>query len=447
MKKRLLYLCASLMVCCCLWGCKTKPDINNLAEYHALNSEVEISKNKLNSELNLYIDCSTCVADAVKNNSPLYQAMHASIIDADPNLWLIKGSDISLCVSKDIKNSKDKIYREIKSISEINYADIKSAAEQIAEGNSQAILITDGEYYQKGISGDYYNFPYMADAIKKWIGKGFDIYIYVENYKENNKYSKHRYYIIFTDEDCENNIHNILDKEIKLGNGNISKDYKCIHLTSEFKVEVSTNNKEIGSALNGNKKYTVVDYDWSLEDMMEYAGYPEGKAKAICNIKLSPNDALVGVQSLLCKSYDITNDYIINDELIYNAASKPTNGNGQSTENGDEETKFQKYVLPSDDGLFYIKGTSATGEFDLYITDNIYKGEWSVYRIDIFIDGYSNDKIKSMESHLTWKSISKGANNMDNISLYKSVEFGLSNIIHTNDKHQPIHTVNVFTKN
>lgn len=154
----------------------------------------------LSDTVDLFIDYSTCVAEA--RNSAYYAATHPAIVDCSPVFWSIKGPKITRET-----DDRQKVYQLLSTISEVNHADIKQAVRQIVEGNHQAVLITDGEYFLKGAVKDNLNNPYLAEEFREWLRKGHDVYIYSEPYLERGRYSKYRYYMLFTDASKPNNVH------------------------------------------------------------------------------------------------------------------------------------------------------------------------------------------------------------------------------------------------
>ena len=150
-------------------------------------------------ELALYVDYSTC--NVLGQNSAFYQALVPSWTHAAKKNYSIKGAKIA--------EEQGKTFDLLRTIEEVNYADLATAVSQMANSNTESVLLTDGEYYQQSIAMGNINNPYMADALKTWIGKGHDIYFFSEPYVETYKgqiYNKKRFYIIFTDIRMPNNI-------------------------------------------------------------------------------------------------------------------------------------------------------------------------------------------------------------------------------------------------
>ena len=170
------------------------------------SDEIEMQK------VALYVDNSTCIANAMNDGSKFYNDMVAVLTSNNiGEYYSIKGNDI-------IKEDGDK-YQLLKSVPEINYADIKTAAERIANGNCEGILLTDGEYYQPTISGSNPNNPWMETAIVKWLSRGHEIFVFAEPYNEryNGKtYDKKRFYFIFTDTKYQGNIYDFIVSTVSL---------------------------------------------------------------------------------------------------------------------------------------------------------------------------------------------------------------------------------------
>lgn len=187
------------------------PDTQYLASFHKTYFENET--NVIHPEnLSLYVDYSTCIS--LGQHSSFFQSMIPSFVEATKHYYSIKGSKIQEEVNINV-------FDALKNIVGVNYADLKNAADQIAKGDSEAVLLTDGEYYQKNIAGGNINHPYMAEAFKTWLKKGHDIYIltepYIESYK-GQQYNKKRFYFLFTDNRLQGNIYDRIRQTVKLDN-------------------------------------------------------------------------------------------------------------------------------------------------------------------------------------------------------------------------------------
>lgn len=202
------------------------PDIDQLVDFHRayfLSQDDIIEEGKLA----LYVDYSTCIADAmnVPTMSKFYMDIVPSLTNAARSYYSIKGNAITQEQSQDV-------YSLLRSVREVNYADLQTAANMIAEGNTEAVLLTDGEFYESGIAKSHVNDPYMAPAFEKWLTRGHDIYIFSEPYVETNngrQFNKKRFYFLFTDSRLQDNIFSKIEKNVKI------EDYpevRYYHLTS-----------------------------------------------------------------------------------------------------------------------------------------------------------------------------------------------------------------------
>ena len=188
----------------------TPIDAKYIKDFHAATSQA--SPDMIEEDnLALFVDYSTCMAEGMKN-SPFYIKLVPSFVDATKVYFSIKGDSIKQEVPADT-------YNRLLNISEVNYADLKTAAEQIANGKTEAALLTDGEYYNPTKSGANPTHPYLAQAFKTWMLKGHDIFIisepYVETYK-GTQYNKKRFYFLFTDTRLKNNIYDRITETASL---------------------------------------------------------------------------------------------------------------------------------------------------------------------------------------------------------------------------------------
>lgn len=176
--------------------------------------------------LSMYVDYSTC--NVLGQNSAFYQALVPSWVAAAKNYYSIKGGQIT--------KEEGATFNLLRSIQNVNFADLKSAVEQMANSNSESVLLTDGEYFQPSIAKGNINNPYMADALKTWLKKGHDIFVFSEPYKEpcpypnGPLYNKKRFYIIFTDVRLTDNIYDRIIQTVKLQN---FQDVEMFHLSAD----------------------------------------------------------------------------------------------------------------------------------------------------------------------------------------------------------------------
>ncbi len=161
--------------------------------------------------------------------------------------------------------SDTEIYNELCNIREVNYANLPKAAGDIADGDCEAILVTDGEYYQPNAANSHNNNPYLHKAFHKWLGLGREIFIFIEPYIETysgQQYDKKRFYFVFTDSEVKGNLYGIIVNQIP----NIEKrtDVLQYHLTSSHSL-LST---------EGHSNSSVPNEKLSAE-ILEACGYYE----------------------------------------------------------------------------------------------------------------------------------------------------------------------------
>lgn len=214
-----------LSVCAC--GPKDPtPNIDQLVDFHKAYFPSQDGLIE-DDNLALYVDYSTCIAEAMKPSSMshFYMDVVPSLTNATKHYFSIKGANI-------VEEPNPDVYTLLKSVEEVNYADLRSAAEMIANGNTEAILLTDGEYYEQSIAKSHVNDPYLAPAFEKWLTRGHDIYVFSEPYIETNngkEFHKKRFYFLFTDSRLQDNIYSKIEKNV-----NIEKypDVRYYHLTA-----------------------------------------------------------------------------------------------------------------------------------------------------------------------------------------------------------------------
>ncbi len=255
-----------LPIICILFfaSCTTVLDITDLQEFIKHNANE--GKVSLSDTVKLYVDYSTCVAEA--KNSTYFKSTHPSIVDCSPVFYSIKGSAI-----KKETTDRQQVYNLLSSIREVNHADIKGAVSQIVNGNSQAVLITDGEYYMAGNVRDNLNNPYLADEFRIWLNKGFDIYFYCEPYVESKKHNKFRYYILFTDDDIYDNINDRFSRACSAEDHGVT----AFHLSDgQLRINKEDGYPIINSAVSPSENTKVEngidiqEYYTSWSDMGEY---------------------------------------------------------------------------------------------------------------------------------------------------------------------------------
>lgn len=213
---------ALMFVSCCK---ETTPsDTKHIEAFHLANFYQSASLLE-EDNLALYVDYSKCIAEGMKS-SPFYIRLVPSFVEAAKSYYSIKGDSIK-------KEEPTDTYNRLLNIVEVNYADLKSAAEMIANGNTEAALLTDGEYYNPTKAGANPNNPYLAKAFKTWMKKGHDIFILSEPYVEfyhGQPYNKKRFYFLFTDSRLKNNIFERITQTAKLEE---FPDVQLFHLSAD----------------------------------------------------------------------------------------------------------------------------------------------------------------------------------------------------------------------
>lgn len=197
----------------CLTGCgggtPTPESADKLAEFHEFYFEKQNEKLNPNA-LALYVDYSNCIAEG--QHSRFFQAFEPSLTASAKQYFAVKGKNIE-------PHAADSTYALLRTIDNVPFADLKTAAERIANGNTEGVLLTDGEYYEPTVTKGNDNNPYLAEAFKTWLKKGHDIFIFVEAYEElvgARSVQKKRFYFLFTDQRLPDNIYNRVKQSVRL---------------------------------------------------------------------------------------------------------------------------------------------------------------------------------------------------------------------------------------
>lgn len=197
----------------CLTGCgggtPTPESADKLAEFHEFYFEKQNEKLNPNA-LALYVDYSNCIAEG--QHSRFFQAFEPSLTASAKQYFAVKGKNIE-------PHAADSTYALLRTIENVPFADLKTAAERIANGNTEGVLLTDGEYYEPTVTKGNDNNPYLAEAFKTWLKKGHDIFIFVEPYEElvgARSVQKKRFYFLFTDQRLPDNIYNRVKLSVRL---------------------------------------------------------------------------------------------------------------------------------------------------------------------------------------------------------------------------------------
>ena len=288
-------------------------DMEDIAAFHRATTGSDMTRlatdkdGKGGSIVDLYIDYSDCMTTATQ--SQYYMNVQPAIIACSPNYYSIKGNDI-----KFESNDKMKVHQLLNGIQNVDYSNLKGAVDSILKNNHEAIIITDGEYYQKGIGANLNN-PYLADEFKEWLMRGLDIYVYSEPY-QSGKFTKNRYYMLFTDHRLENNIQQIFSR-------NAPKDnkVKMIHLYSGIPgVKIAETGVILNEQLLDTKEGKVFPsqgFEWHIldgkwEDFYNFIAKAEDKEDQIfingIKLTIGEEDAY-RPEELEAKAYEISNAY------------------------------------------------------------------------------------------------------------------------------------------
>lgn len=298
-----LLIVIPISLVCTSCGSKGTPDeIKYLNDFHQAYF-MEPDDILEEDNLALYVDYSTCISQAMGTNqipaSKFYMDMVPTISNATKTYWSIKGNEIS-------RETGD-AYTLLRSVSEVNYADLASAVNKIVSGNTEAVLLTDGEFYEQTIAKSHVNDPYMAPAIETWLKRGHDIFVFSEPYVETNnsqQYNKKRFYFLFTDKRLRDNIFDRVRKNVIFKN----YDVEYYHLTANNPTLMTTNeafdssstpNELLECIPEGHGSYEIQDWslmDWKnigkyiMEAYDEYTGepIPDGEP-VISGLKLDKN--------------------------------------------------------------------------------------------------------------------------------------------------------------
>lgn len=228
---------ASLIAIVCITSCKSDNvpyDTKYLAELHGMSNPVDAMEMS-NDDMSLFVDYSNCIANGMQ--SPFYQKMVSPLTAATKHYYSIKGDSI-------IKAPEGSdVYALLNNVTEVNYAALDKAISQMADLDSESVLLTDGELFTQTATKNNPNNPYMHGAFKKWLQKGHDIHIIAEPYQEvykGNTFNKKRFYIIFTDNRIQGNVY---DRIREIVNFEDFPQVDEFHLSGNYPWAVPANGK------------------------------------------------------------------------------------------------------------------------------------------------------------------------------------------------------------
>lgn len=321
MKSKIFNIMLSIACCLnifllasCNKNVATPNDTKYLQEFHLVNFEPN-EKFLQENKLNLFVDYSTC--NMLGQNSQFFQDIAASLVNKTSAYYSIKGSKI--------KQEQGDVYTLLRNIKEVNYAELAKAAQMMADGNSESVMITDGEYYTPSIAKGHDNDPYLANAFKTWILKGYDVYIisepYIEPYNGQN-FNKKRFYILFTDNRMQNNIYERIRRTV---------DFTQFPDVDEFHISAShpqmkgngnnssTQNEILLSKCKGFGTFEIEDWNgcnWEtiekniVNAVDEKTGEPLKFGTPIIQMGLDKNSfGCYRIKSINLKAYDINKEY------------------------------------------------------------------------------------------------------------------------------------------
>lgn len=232
---------ATVMLTGCPSGIDTPQDTKHLSEFHQTYFQEDV-KPLDEKQLTLFVDYSKCMK--LGQESSFFQDVQASFVNRTIKYVAIKGDTL--------EEKKGDVYTLLRTINEVDYAELKKAAEMAANGYCEAVLLTDGEYFKPTEAKGNDTNPYLENAFKTWILKGYDIHIIAEPYTESNKgveYKKKRFYIIFTDDRNTGNVYNRICKTV---------DFKKYQDVDHFHISAS-HPQMFGSGNNSSTQHQVLN--------------------------------------------------------------------------------------------------------------------------------------------------------------------------------------------
>ena len=281
MKNKVLLATSLLSAAIFASGCggnDTPMDTKYISDFHEQYFGANVDPLERDN-LTLYVDYSTCMVLAKNDTNSVFNRLTPSFVDATKKYYSIEGKNI-------VEHDADSTYALLRTIKEVNYADLKTAAEKMAESNTESVLLTDGEYYQPDETKNSVVNPYLAPSLKKWLLRGHDVYVINEPYQEQhngNTYNKKRFYILFTDNRLPGNIYNRIVQSSKLED---FPECEIFHLSADHpslygneNMSHSTLNPSLTSETKGYGTYEIQDWQitWkdAIEPMIVYAVNPK----------------------------------------------------------------------------------------------------------------------------------------------------------------------------
>ncbi len=401
----------------------------------------------------LYVDNSTCIANAMNDGSDFYNEMVRVLTSNNiGEYYSIRGPRIIL-------ESGNK-YQLLKSVKDTCCADIKEAAERIANGNCEGILLTDGEYYQHNISKSNPNNPWMETAIVKWLSRGHEIFVFAEPYIEKNngkQYNKKRYYFVFTDTRYDGNIYNFIVNTITLKNHPQVGQYRLTANHYTLLTEGNNNSSKPNEDFmctpthcNGRSEVQIWN-QLTWKDIYKYIacattddGTPLPDGEAILSLVLDRNSggSCFRISDVDVRICNLSEEYQ-NFCMMMDEGQKPS----QIALNNPIAVNYQDNFIKLDKKEF-----NNHGKLDVYFDVNNFDPSFlntkddNLLKIDFVVSGYNNNfKDKSQaEEMFTFPSIEKPGEL--NTSLVASIRNALADpSVKDLMKDQVIYSVYIFS--
>ena len=136
-------------------------DTKYLDKFHEITTETE-ELDLTPADLSLFVDYSNCIAKGMQ--SAFYQRMISPLTASTKHYWSIKGNQIS---EEPLSDSSKGVYYLLNNVNETDYAALDKAIEQMANSNSESVMLTDGELFTQTATKNNPNNPYMHAAFKK----------------------------------------------------------------------------------------------------------------------------------------------------------------------------------------------------------------------------------------------------------------------------------------
>lgn len=428
---------------CKFTGCKylqVDPHILNDSIY----TPTSIRHVPLKQSTVLYLDHSTCVIDAVQN-SEVFKALRPNLGQYCDTLRLIKGDGSESIALNRKENKVSEVLETINT--DISFADIRSAVFKICNDNQQAILISDCESYANGRFLDLE--PYMSEPLKEWLGKGHSIYIITEPYKEKYKgkvYDKKRFYIIFTDDNLQAPISNVVKAEIQ----NFTKNGVCTWYkmtNSDIEVE-SPKGDMVCKTLSYNVDYLngfeliTIDDSWDAirEYVMKLNEYnepvPEEKPEPLISNLIFNDGENYKISDIQIVATNITTKYISKDTIA-------------ADDLGLDVSTINPTEIDISNGFMLDKEALKGNKLNVLLTDKIFTEGYlfgkeyggNLIRLDFVI---TQIELNPIPNDFEWQSI-WSSNNA--ICVSKSIDNALRdvNVIPTTPNRRVIHTIFIKT--